>query len=98
MFEKDILKTSGVFALLKVEVIPNDFIKGVEPFCGYGEYIMVLKGLYQGLLSLANAYPETNEENKEMTKSNVIAKLTSPMLEKHISTIEKTPLTCLYYR
>ncbi len=99
-FENNILKEKGLIALLKVEVFPSEFEEreGVEPFSGYGEYIMVLKGIYQGLLSLANAYPDTNEENEKMTKSNVRSKLTSQLLENHISKYEKTPLTRLHYR
>ena len=73
--------------LMKMVVIPNSFIKDIEPFVGYDKYFDVLRSIYYGLQSLANAYPETNEENPEMTRNNVRSKLTSPLMDKYIEDI-----------
>ncbi len=70
--------------LMKIEIFLNEFEKKSVPFAGFAYYADAISNLYHGLLSLAEAYPETNVQNREMTKSNVHAKLTSPLLENHI--------------
>lgn len=74
--------------LIRVEVIPNDFIKGkVKPFFGYDRQLSVINSIYYGLQSLAKAYPEENEDNPEMTKQNVLKKLQSHLIEDYIDSL-----------
>ena len=75
--------------LIKIEVIPNEFVKDIKPFVGYDKQINVINGIYYGLQSLAHAYPEVNNDNSEMTKKNVWNKLHSPMMEGYIETLLK---------
>lgn len=74
--------------LIRVEVIPNDFIKDkVKPFFGYDRQLSVINSIYYGLQSLAKAYPEENEDNPEMTKQNVLKKLQSHLIEDYIDSL-----------
>ena len=75
--------------LLKIEVIPNEFEKDIKPFSGYVKQLDVIKAIYYGLQSLADAYPEENEENPKMTKENVKKKLHSSMIDEYIEILER---------
>lgn len=75
--------------LIRIEVIPNEFIKDIEPFIGYDKQLNVINSIYYGLQSLVQAYPENNDENAEMTKRNVRNKLHSPMMEDYIENLLK---------
>lgn len=75
--------------LVKIEVIPNDFEKEIEPFSGYGKLLDVVTAVYYGLQGLADAYPEENGENAEMIKSNVKRKLHSSMLNEYIESLKR---------
>ena len=71
--------------LIRIEVIPNGFMKDMEPFFGYDKRLNVIKSIYYGLQSLANAYPDNNSDNSEMTKKNVSAKLHSQLIDEYIN-------------
>ena len=75
--------------LVKIEVIPNEFERECKPVSGYGRLFDVVTAIYNGLQGLAYAYPEENEENKEMTKGNVKNKLHSPMLDEYIESLKR---------
>lgn len=75
--------------LIKIEVIPNEFEKEIKPFYGYGKQLDVFKAIYYGLQGLADAYPEENEENSEMTRENVSKKLHSSMIDEYIEILER---------
>ena len=83
----------GVFynwePLIRIEVIPNGFVKDIEPFIGYEKQLNVIKSIYYGLQSLANAYPDNNSDNSEMTKKNVSAKLHSQLIDEYINVLLK---------
>ena len=83
----------GVFynwePLIRIEVIPNDFVKNIEPFIGYEKQLNVINSIYHGLQSLANAYPDNNSDNSEMTKKNVSAKLHSQLIDEYINDLLK---------
>ena len=83
----------GVFynwePLIRIEVIPNGFVKDIEPFFGYDKRLNVIKSIYYGLQSLANAYPDNNSDNSEMTKKNVSAKLHSQLIGEYINDLLK---------
>ena len=83
----------GVFynwePLIRIEVIPNDFVKNIEPFIGYEKQLNVINSIYHGLQSLANAYPDNNSDNSEMTKKNVSAKLHSQLIDEYINNLLK---------
>jgi hypothetical protein len=59
-------------------------VKDIEPFIGYEKQLNVIKSIYYGLQSLANAYPDNNSDNSEMTKKNVSAKLHSQLIDEYI--------------
>ena len=73
--------------LIRIEVVPNEFMKDKEPLVGYEKQLHVINSIYYGLHSLAHAYPEENDENPEMTKENVWKKLHSPMMEEYIDSL-----------
>ncbi len=70
--------------LVRIEVIPNNFYKGIGQLIGYDKQLNVINSIYYGLHSFAQAYPEVNDDNAEMTRNNVWKKLHSPMMEEYI--------------
>lgn len=75
--------------LIRIEVVPNDFVKDIEPFIGYEKLLDAIKSIYYGLQSLANAYPDNNSDNSEMTKKNVSTKLRSQLIDEYINNLLK---------
>ena len=81
----DIIKSAVKQSLIFSMPVYNDFVKNIEPFIGYEKQLNVINSIYHGLQSLANAYPDNNSDNSEMTKKNVSTKLRSQLIDEYIN-------------